>query len=434
MALGLSDISQWLSPTTLAQAQANPNTFNQTFNWSPELNQKWNQAAGIAEDSTPLGYFTDPQLRQQTQANRVKYASLTPLNQYLASNEGDWKEGYKDSFKDAIWDDQFGLMMPNKSLNSYSKTTGMTPEQMAVLASMAVGGIIAAPQSIGGAGGLSSAGTSTTLADMVANGTYGAGAGAGTGAVVGQTAAADIIPSTDLGVTGMPSTGAASLSGGVASGIGSGGGTAATTAGGKGIMDSILGGLGSAGSSLLKGFSDNPSNWLGALASLYGAYQNNQNKQDLSGLANSLMEKSDPFASQRGQYQEKLAQTYSNPMAIYNTPEYQGLSDLYRKKIEAKDAASGRRSQYSGRELEMQGNFLNYLNNYRQGLVPLTGANITPNVGASGQASTAALQAGNGTANDVIGALRMLFPGSTSTTINRGDGSSSGNSNNGYIP
>lgn len=425
MALGLSDISQWLSPNTLAQAQGNPNTFNQTFNWSPELNQKWNQAAGIAEDSTPLGYFTDPQLRQQTQANRVKYASLTPLNQYLASNEGDWKEGYKDSFKDAIWDDQFGLMMPNKSLNSYSKTTGMTPEQMAVLASMAVGGIIAAPQAIGGAGGLSSAGTSTTLADMVANGTYGAGAGAGTGAVVGQTTAADFIPTTPIGPGEV-----ASAAGAAGAGAGSGG-----TAG-KGIMDSILGGLGTAGSSLLKGFSDNPSNWLGALASLYGAYQNNQNKQDLSGLANSLMEKSDPFASQRGQYQEKLAKTYSDPMAIYNTPEYQGLSDLYRKKIEAKDAASGRRSQYSGRELEMQGNFLNYLNNYRQGLVPLTGANINPNVGPSGAASTAAIGQGSNTANDIIGALGMLFPGmpTMNSKINRGDGSSNGNSNNGYIP
>lgn len=166
---------------------------------------------------------------------------------------------------------------------------------------------------------------------------------------------------------------------------------------------------------------NNPRDVLGIIAGLYGLYQNNQTSQDLGGLASDLAEKSDPFGSQRSQYQTRLKESYDNPMSIYNSPEYQGLADMYRKKIEAKDAAAGRRSQYSARELEMQSNFLNYLQGYRKDLASLAGAGISPNTSSSANASMASIQSGNNM-EDVIGILSYLFP--NSSKVSR-DGSSS---------
>jgi hypothetical protein len=110
-------------------------------------------------------------------------------------------------------------------------------------------------------------------------------------------------------------------------------------------------------------------------STLYDAYNKNQQSK----LMQQMAEKSDPFASQRAQYQQKLSQSYSDPMSIYNGAEFSGLNDLFSRQIAARDAAAGRNSQYGARATERQNYFNSYLDNYRKSLQTPAGANIAPN-------------------------------------------------------
>jgi hypothetical protein len=68
-------------------------------------------------------------------------------------------------------------------------------------------------------------------------------------------------------------------------------------------------------------------------------------------------------------YQNKLRQSYDDPLAVYNSPEMKALSDVFMSGIERRDAAAGRNSQYGARAVEAQNNFLtNALPQYRTGL------------------------------------------------------------------
>lgn len=68
-------------------------------------------------------------------------------------------------------------------------------------------------------------------------------------------------------------------------------------------------------------------------------------------------------------YQDKLKQSFTNPLDVYNTPEMQALNSQFLQGIERRDAAAGRNSQYGARALESQNNFLtNVLPTYRTGL------------------------------------------------------------------
>lgn len=222
-------VLQYLSPEVKAKAMANPTKFIETMNFSGDLAKQWD---ATAYNDTPLGLITDPTRRDRILQQKQHYQKYVPLTGALASNEGAWKEGYKNSFKDAVWDDQFGLLVPGKSLKDYEKQIGMSPDQMAMLAAIAVGGGIMAPQAIGGAGGLGAAGTQTTLADMIASGvafpgTAGA-AGAGAGAV------ADAAGATGLDSLPNAGTWAQTAVPGEAAPLGAGAevGSGITTAGG----------------------------------------------------------------------------------------------------------------------------------------------------------------------------------------------------------
>lgn len=113
------------------------------------------------------------------------------------------------------------------------------------------------------------------------------------------------------------------------------------------------------------------------LGTLYSMYQNQQAANALKKMAS----QADPFASQRGQYQQLLSQSYTNPEAIYNSGPFQGIQDLFSKQIAARDAAAGRNSQYGARAAELQNNFMNYLQNYQKNLSGLAGAQFGPGTG-----------------------------------------------------
>jgi len=181
----IREIYQYLNPEVVKQIEADYGNANNLYQWGPDVANRW-KVDQYGQDRNVDGSEMNPLVAQaigQGPTNR-DLTYQTALNRWLAQNEGDWKEGYKNSFRNATYDPKYGLMLDEGSgLSDYNKETGMTPEQMAILASIAVGGIIAAPASAGGAGGMSSLGTSTTLADMAAAGTYGSGAAETAGAI-----------------------------------------------------------------------------------------------------------------------------------------------------------------------------------------------------------------------------------------------------------
>lgn len=187
IATGNSDpfgVMQYLPADVRAQIAANPELFRRQMSSDPSWNSQYENAAFNGD---PLG-IVGKDRRDQILADKASLKGLTPLTGGLASNEGAWQEGYKKSFENATWDPRFGVMVPNSDLMQYYKEQGMSQDMMGLLAALAVGGGIAAPQAIGGAGGLQAAGTSTTLADMIASGTaFPAAGGAGAAAATGTT-------------------------------------------------------------------------------------------------------------------------------------------------------------------------------------------------------------------------------------------------------
>ncbi len=95
-------------------------------------------------------------------------------------------------------------------------------------------------------------------------------------------------------------------------------------------------------------------------------------------------------------YENRLRQSYDDPLAVYNSAEMQGLNNIFRNQIERRDAAAGRNSQYGSRAVEMQGNFLKDLGNYR------TGLNSTLN-NVGGYLNT--MRSGNTTAGTALGTV-----------------------------
>lgn len=87
-----------------------------------------------------------------------------------------------------------------------------------------------------------------------------------------------------------------------------------------------------------------------------------QNANDTASLAKNTL--GDMF------YQDRMKQTYTDPLSIYNSPEMQALNQQFMQGIERRDAAAGRNSQYGARAIEGQNNFLtNALPTYRTGLM-----------------------------------------------------------------
>jgi len=137
----------------------------------------------------------------------------------------------------------------------------------------------------------------------------------------------------------------------------------------------------------LSGYATDPKNFgtmLKGAGTLYGMKQQQTAADALANTAAVQQQKQDVFAEQRPQYQAALSQSYVDPMAVYNSPQYQGLNDIFQKQIARRDAAMGRNSQYGARAIEQQNNFMDYLNKYRAGLLQPAGATIAPSSGATG--------------------------------------------------
>lgn len=90
-----------------------------------------------------------------------------------------------------------------------------------------------------------------------------------------------------------------------------------------------------------------------------------------------------PLGGDYAEYQQKLQQSYDDPLSVYNSPEMQALNDIFRQQIERRDSAAGRNSQYGSRAVEMQNNFLtNALPKYRQDLISSIGTSGQNQIGA----------------------------------------------------
>lgn len=134
------------------------------------------------------------------------------------------------------------------------------------------------------------------------------------------------------------------------------------------------------------------------LSGLTGIYASQNKAQDLTEAAKYLTENSNPYrsyikdgtvggdgsvtsfmkgfqtpannmATAAGSYNDLLKTSYTDPLSIWNSPEMQGLNNIFKQQIDRRDSAAGRNSQYGARAVEMQNNFLaNSLPKYRSGL------------------------------------------------------------------
>lgn len=141
------------------------------------------------------------------------------------------------------------------------------------------------------------------------------------------------------------------------------------------------------------------------LSALLAGYQANKASDAYSKVAS----QADPFASQRGQYQQQLAQAVKNPNSI---PMIQQQTQALAQAQAIKDAAAGRRSNNAtsspGLLLAQSQAAQNYMNN----LANWGGANIN---GTSTAANYAAKAADQGT-NSYISPLLYLLGGATTPT------------------
>lgn len=230
-----------------------------------------------------------------------------------------------------------------------------------------------------------------------------------------------MLPGTSLasgnsGITGLTQggggiglTNAASTGGAVASDVLGAGGTSALTAadGLGGLASNLAGGLvGTAGGIVpaataaatsaaadfsvpdflsnlfntgVDNFMKDPLKNTGTLLSGLVSYLQGQGQSDdLAKLLQQGLSQSDPFGSQRAYYAQRLKDTYTNPVGVQKSPEYQAVHARELDALERADAAQGRRSQYGARAEKMDQNFMEYLNKERATLAGLAGSGISP--------------------------------------------------------
>lgn len=160
--------------------------------------------------------------------------------------------------------------------------------------------------------------------------------------------------------------------------------SSATNTGLQGLANLLAGGYGAYAQSNLAGQQKDLAKYIIENADPYRQYRKEQEipfMASMLGKAPQLMQ----GAEQTGKtaydtladlfYQNKLKESYTNPLAVYQSPEMQALSGQFMNQIARRDAAAGRTSQYGARALEGQNQFLTQaLPAYRQGLVQGSGA------------------------------------------------------------
>lgn len=140
------------------------------------------------------------------------------------------------------------------------------------------------------------------------------------------------------------------------------------------------------------------------LGGLISYLQDQGQSSDLSNLLKQGLSQSDPFGAQRAYYAQRLKDTYTNPVGVQKSPEYQAVHARELDALERADAAQGRRSQYGARAEKMDQNFMEYLNKERATLAGLAGSGISPS-----QVSDLTKTLGVGSSNAQINSTGQLL-------------------------
>ena len=166
------------------------------------------------------------------------------------------------------------------------------------------------------------------------------------------------------------------------------------------------------------------------------AYQNGQNaSQQLTNLSNLTMQRADPFAPQRGQYQSILSGMFQDPSSFIQKYAQPGF-DLASEAAMRSGAASGSfASSTTAGDLTKLGQDYasSTLQNYGSLLGNLSGANINPGagVGAAANAATAGITTNMNSINNLTSALAQASK--PQTTINQSTGQQSSGSDSSLL-
>lgn len=158
----------------------------------------------------------------------------------------------------------------------------------------------------------------------------------------------------------------------------------------------------------LKNIFTNPQFLTKGIGALFEGIQNKRSSNNLNRIAGNLQRAGDPFASQRGQYQRLLSDTYTNPNIALGRPEIRAQLQGLENQINARDAAAGRRSQYGDRANQLAIASSGLLDRYRQQLAQLAGGGLSPNFsGLSNLYQEANRQGTNGFLSPIMSAFDM---------------------------
>lgn len=158
----------------------------------------------------------------------------------------------------------------------------------------------------------------------------------------------------------------------------------------------------------LKNIFTNPQFLTKGIGALFEGIQNKRSSNNLNRIAGNLQRAGDPFASQRGQYQRLLSDTYTNPNIALGRPEIRAQLQGLENQMNARDAAAGRRSQYGDRANQLAIASSGLLDKYRQQLAQLAGGGLSPNFsGLSNLYQEANRQGTNGFLSPIMSAVGM---------------------------
>lgn len=158
----------------------------------------------------------------------------------------------------------------------------------------------------------------------------------------------------------------------------------------------------------LKNIFTNPQFLTKGIGALFEGLQNKRSSNNLNRIAGNLQRAGDPFASQRGQYQRLLSDTYTNPNIALGRPEIRAQLQGLENQMNARDAAAGRRSQYGDRANQLAIASSGLLDKYRQQLAQLAGGGLSPNFsGLSNLYQEANRQGTNGFLSPIMSAVGM---------------------------
>ena len=156
----------------------------------------------------------------------------------------------------------------------------------------------------------------------------------------------------------------------------------------------------SLGSDLVKG-----------LGGLLGSFAQQKSNTANTALGNKVMQQMDPFGAQRAGYQQKLADTYTNPMGTLQRPEIAGQLAQMKQVMDANDAKAGRRSQYGSRMNQLAEQQAKLMDSYRAQLGQFAGSQFGPNVGAGAQILQGTNSVNSNPMNPLIAAAGNIMQG-----------------------